>query len=321
MILVSLALGVLCAMLLLLAMVHIFALAYMYISRDTRDKFSLKLLLTQPDGVETDIRLRDGLIVRSFHKGSGQVVILLHDIGWTSVSMNLLWKQLSARGFKVITYDQRAHGSSGHGQLPLNNKTLTRDLEEIIKAHNIEECTIISSGLSSYAALSASTIQSCVKSVYAIGDPAGTHVRSISEDRIFNWLHRSILGRAILSRKFYRRLMAGSYYGAIPSPNLLEAYLQLFSPEIYKHILPELDFGEIEELVTSASTKGNLYLWSGVESGSLRKYYPQALNKLQEKGHWLVNDFYHSPLLAWAQPHEIADFLNLTDQRRSIILN
>ena len=112
---IDILIGLVIASLLLITMLHIFALVQMGQRGEIRGKLSLNHLRQEPVGVERNIVPEDGTQLRVLHKGSGPAVILIHDIGVSMVTMNQMYSLLAGYGFQVFAFDLRGHGSSTVG--------------------------------------------------------------------------------------------------------------------------------------------------------------------------------------------------------------
>ncbi|EKX43503.1 hypothetical protein GUITHDRAFT_110627 [Guillardia theta CCMP2712] len=60
---------------------------------------------------------RDLCKVPYWSKGNGQTIILVHSVGCSSVIFFFLFRTLTAKGYRVITYDLRGHGMCSHSSL------------------------------------------------------------------------------------------------------------------------------------------------------------------------------------------------------------
>ncbi|MET8577352.1 alpha/beta hydrolase [Streptomyces sp. NPDC005012] len=61
-------------------------------------------------------------------------VVLVHGASVTADLWRAHTRHLTARGFRVLRYDQRAHGHSPRGQAPLSIEQLTDDLDRVVRA-------------------------------------------------------------------------------------------------------------------------------------------------------------------------------------------
>lgn len=75
-------------------------------------------------------------------KGSGTAIVFLH--GWSAdrLSFNLPARKLS-RNFRVITFDQRGHGSSSAPEYGLTLKRLATDLEQLMEYLQLQDVTLV----------------------------------------------------------------------------------------------------------------------------------------------------------------------------------
>jgi pimeloyl-ACP methyl ester carboxylesterase len=86
-------------------------------------------------------------------KGKGPSILLLHTLGGNSTQFAFLFKRLSIKGYRLITYDMRGHGQSSKAST-YSQDDLTTDLKSVLDYFKCDGATIVGYGLGGYVAQS-----------------------------------------------------------------------------------------------------------------------------------------------------------------------
>ena len=84
------------------------------------DPYPRDLLAREPEGEEVMIRRPDGTALRAVVAGDGPTVVLAHGYAVANWEWNVVCDELTGRGYRVITFDQRGHGRSTLGSARQN---------------------------------------------------------------------------------------------------------------------------------------------------------------------------------------------------------
>lgn len=86
--------------------------------------------------------------------GAGDdVVILLHGLGGTAQSWELVARHLGATGFQLIALDMRGHGLSEKPSQGYSLSTFSRDLCDLVEHSGAKRCVLVGHSLGGYLAL------------------------------------------------------------------------------------------------------------------------------------------------------------------------
>ncbi|MFK7925875.1 MAG: alpha/beta fold hydrolase [Bacteroidia bacterium] len=216
-----------------------------YQIKENYDPNTEKSLRTGPDGVESWIGRPDGTVLRALHKGSGIPVVLIHDAGISSVSMNLMWKLLAGYGFKVITFDQRGHGFSTVGRKGINNPAMVEDLEAILAHFKVWDGILV--GHSSGAFL---TIQYLlkyqeqaakrIKGAVSIAGFAGNILAGTPQNRFARGLIETGLAKQLLQNRFLAFGYATTFFDEATPFSRIRVWIELAKKHSLKALLPIL---------------------------------------------------------------------------------
>lgn len=243
--LLSILLGIFCAGGIFLGVMLIALMVRWYQIKENPDPTTEKSLRLGPDGVENWIMRPDGTVLRTIHKGSGIPVVLLHDAGISSVSMNLMWKLLTGYGFKVITFDQRGHGASTVGQKGINSEAMVEDLEAVLTHFKVWDGILV--GHSSGAFL---TIQYLlqyqekasrrIKGAVSVAGFAGNILAGTPQNRFARGLIETGLARQLLNNRFLAFGYAATFFDESTPFSRVRVWIELAKKHSLKHLLPIL---------------------------------------------------------------------------------
>ncbi|HEX5568913.1 MAG TPA: alpha/beta fold hydrolase, partial [Streptomyces sp.] len=83
---------------------------------------------------------KDGTRLTAYHdaparpRPDGATIVLVHGASVTADLWRVHVQHLTGRGFKVLRYDQRAHGRTPRGHAPLTVEQLADDLDQLLRA-------------------------------------------------------------------------------------------------------------------------------------------------------------------------------------------
>ncbi|MEL6593151.1 MAG: alpha/beta hydrolase [Bacteroidota bacterium] len=213
--------------------------------KENPDQQSEKSLKTNPDGVESWVERPDGTRLRAWHKGSGMPVVLLHDAGISSLSMNLMWKLLAGYGFNVITFDQRGHGQSSVGAKGICPEAMVEDLDAILAHFNVWDAILV--GHSSGAFL---TIQYLlryqeqaskrVKGAVSISGFAGNILAGTPQNHFARGLIQTGLARQLLKNRFLAFGYAATFFDESTSFARVRVWMEMAKKHSLKALMPIL---------------------------------------------------------------------------------
>ncbi|MEM6765513.1 MAG: alpha/beta hydrolase [Bacteroidota bacterium] len=314
--LLSFLLGILCALFVLLFMIHVGMLSQIISSLQIKKLPDVKQLYQLPDGVEVKIPRGKNEYISSWHKGSGPTVILIHDAGLSSKSLVPLWHAVYGMGHQVITYDLRGHGKSSGCAEGIDFDLLTEDLKSLIDYYNLENFLVIGHSLGSYLTLrllnaypSYSGKVNGLLSVAGFAEELGVDAK---RHTLFKKLLQAGWLKQLLVYKPYRWAFASSYFGGIPAPPFIAAFLHNFHLGSLKNLISLSEKESfLEQYKWFSGKKIPVWLIHGdsdhINPNVGRSILLPLLSSLtvtrpvEDTGHMLI----------WESPQEIVDALKL----------
>ena len=88
------------------------------------------------------LEMDDGINIYYEDLGEGEPLIFAHDLN-SSLKANTEFYEYFRKDFRIILYNQRGHGESDRPMIHMNIERLGQDLNELIKALNLDEVTLI----------------------------------------------------------------------------------------------------------------------------------------------------------------------------------
>ena len=239
--LLSLLLGVICALFILVFMVHVGMLSQIISSLQIKQSPDVKQLYQLPDGVEVPIARGEGEYIYSWHKGSGPAVLLIHDAGLSSKSLVPLWHHVYQAGHRVITFDLRGHGKSTDCKEGIDFDLLTEDLKAVMDHYKLDDVMIIGHSLGSYLSLRLLNAYPAygnrIKGLLSVAGFAEELGVDAKRHTLFKKLLQSGWLKQLLAYKLYSWAFASSYFGGIPASPYVSAFLNNFQLASLKHLI------------------------------------------------------------------------------------
>ncbi len=239
----NIIIGLICALLLLIVMLHIFALAHIAQRKEVKGRLTLPDLRQEPNGVEKVITCEDGTQLRALHRGSGHPVILIHDVGTSMVTMNQLYNLLAGYGFRVIAYDMRGHGSSTIGTDGMGYEQLTGDLKSVMDAFQLSDAILVGHSAGASLALRLSLtygaeIRPRIKGIVSLsGFDDHSFVGMLKESLTYTLLKLGFISR-LMKTRFYSSIFASFHFGDFPDPASIKAFTEIYNARPLNRLLP-----------------------------------------------------------------------------------
>lgn len=248
---IDILIGLVIASLLLITMLHIFALVQMGQRGEIRGKLSLNHLRQEPVGVERIIVREDGTQLRVLHKGSGPAVILIHDIGVSMVTMNQMYSLLAGYGFQVFAFDLRGHGSSTVGSEGMGYEQMTGDLKAVIDAFELKETILVGHSVGAALAVRLSlsydeATRQRIKGIVSIAGFEKNSFLSILKGSFLMTLLRLGFVSRLLRTRFYSSIFASFYFGGVPDSASVRAFMEIYNAQPLHRLLPLLNENPID---------------------------------------------------------------------------
>lgn len=189
-------------------------------------QLSLAELLRPLEGTVSVFRRPDGTRLRVVEAGSGNDVLLVHGFGMTADSWSVVQPALVEQGFRVIAFDQRAHGLSSCGADGLGSAQLRADLHAVADAYGISEGTLVCHSMGNFVALGClpdETFRKRLRRAVLVSPTTGTAAKGAPVVRLQGPLVKFGLIQLLARVGRIGRALAGASTGPAASPDVIEA--------------------------------------------------------------------------------------------------
>ncbi|MEL6673737.1 MAG: alpha/beta hydrolase [Bacteroidota bacterium] len=324
--LLSLVLGLVCALGILMLMALLGLLARIFMTYQQEELESLHDLSIDPDGVEKYLSMADGASIRSWHKGSGPAVVLVHDAGLSSVTMNRMWKSLAGYGFQVITYDHRGHGASTVGTQGLSIREMVKDLEAVLAYHEVENGILVGHALGSFVCQSylldaQSRGEKRIRGFLSVAGFGGNLLKGTPVYRFTRQLWRHKWLSPLLRNRIFSYVFAATAFGAEMTSSRLRAFLQILNAKPMKRLAPiyaevlrknlysQLHRLEVPTIITAAE-----------KDDRIPRVHTEALAARIAHAELIWLDEKYGNMLPWECPDKLVDMVRSLDTQTTSML-
>jgi non-heme chloroperoxidase len=167
------------------------------------------------------IRTSDGVELAASDEGHGEsVVVLSHAMTGTRNDWRLVVPCLLARGWRVVSFDQRGHGQSGRG--PVSVERLALDIQEIVEHLDLSRLALVGHSSGGYAllALEPPFVRRRVRSMVVVSTTPA--VTSLRERATLRYARTTLAARLQAWRVPGRLLVRLGAFGQRPSHEAVE---------------------------------------------------------------------------------------------------
>jgi non-heme chloroperoxidase len=203
------------------------------------DPYSEERLRTEPAGVQTLIARPDGTILRALTAGDGPPVVLVH--GYTSeiLEWNVAWDELLGRGFRVISFDQRAHGRSTLGSDGVGSGPMAADLAAVLAHFDVRDGVLVGHSMGGFitirALLEYPDLAQRLRGVVLFATWAGRVLDGAPQNRLQIPLTESGVLRWLLRSDTVAALFMAAQCGRRPSPAMVSVFSDYFKRHLDEH--------------------------------------------------------------------------------------
>lgn len=290
---ISIALLLGCAAGTLLLMWQIARQASRLMCREAPDLPALRYLSDALPGVEKTWTSPDGLAFRSWHRGSGEPIVILPEWGLHPSAYSPLWHFLCGYGFQVISLEYNPR------RQPRDLMGLSQDLDQLCQSLRVRKPHVLGHGFGAYLALYHQQFlpgRLEASSVWGLSAFAGGPIR----DTHLPWLARWF--PATTSYEASLRSFAG-----LPSAATLKAYRKLQAQPglpLVNH-LPRLD-----DLKTLDRVQAPVTLIASPHDERVPPMHSRRLASICPNAEtiWMRGRAGH--MLIWEQPDQLAELLH-----------
>jgi non-heme chloroperoxidase len=107
------------------------------------------------DGAMVAVVRPDGTRLNAVAAGKGPAIVLAHGYGVSSQEFSLVQPALVDKGYRVIAYDQRAHGVSTIGREGASSSALFADLEAVVDHFALDDVTLVGRAMGAFTIIGA----------------------------------------------------------------------------------------------------------------------------------------------------------------------
>ncbi len=215
----------------LLIMFQIGLMANLAIISQNPDKVSHPDLIQSPAGVLTFLETEDGGRVACRHRGSGEPMILIPDVGVSCASMNQLWEHLASYGYQVITFDWRGYGDSEAGAEGMTLQGMAQDLQAVLMWQRSHKATLLAHATGAFITLQTLQSQKGIlpspKALVCMGAFGQGNFISNRTQGVLARLGEKLKLESLLSRRLFGWGYVAPIFGDRVAPSMMKAYLDL----------------------------------------------------------------------------------------------
>ncbi len=199
------------------------------------------------EGTELVVERPDGTKLRTISSGAGdRSVLLAHGYGVSHQGWNLVVPLLVDRGLRVITFDQRGHGSSTTGTRGISTRHMASDYGAILDAHDVDDAVLVGHSMGGFLAI-AFLLDDNSESVGRVGALmlmatfAGDVNRKNPQNRVQIPLIKSGMMQRILSVGAFHSPFTKTLVGDGFEPAMAEAFTADFRSQDHARLVPILE--------------------------------------------------------------------------------
>jgi non-heme chloroperoxidase len=203
------------------------------------DPFPRSRLFAEPEGDETLIGRPDGTVLRAMVAGEGPPVVLVHGYTADIAEWNVVWDELQARGFRVIAFDQRGHGTSTLGTDGIGSKPMADDLAAVLQYFDVRDGVLVGHSMGGFvtirAVLDHPELAQRLRGLVPFATWAGRVLDGAPQNRLqIPLLERGILQR-LIRNKTIGVIFGAAQCGTHPSPAMISVFLEGFHQHLDQH--------------------------------------------------------------------------------------
>lgn len=315
MMLLSIFNGVLCASVIWGIMVYLASRVNHFRLRQRADQDSLNDYLRPLAGVETDVPTVAGRFVKAYHRGSGPTLVLLPTPGYDLRQQNLLWDQLAAKGFRLITFEARPQAAEGAGPENRIDSRWVQDLQAILLHFQVTEALLLSQGIGTSLLLQALRTPDFpsdrLRGVISLGGSVGDQ---LFRAPYYHFMRSLVLGSwfpYFVRHRPFASWLGATFWGKDPSYNQIQAGLQTIHPSVVQAVAQGLP----QPGVDAAPITLPALLVHGTHDQVIAPANLRALSRQFEAAHQvLVPEMGH--LMGWEAAPKVAEWVYLMETER-----
>lgn len=213
-------------------------------------ELTVEALLALPAGRIEWVERPDGTRLRCLVSGEGsarRTVVLAHGILSSIQTWNHVGPELVARGFRVITFDQRGHGRSTLGTDGSSTTAMAGDYRAVLEHFDVQSGVLVGHSMGAYLAAMfcvehADFARSRLAGLVLVSGNGGVVAKRSPLLKLqVPFLKYGIAHRLFRSRRLHDRLSRILFGHPAPHPAYLEVVRQTFIDTNHRHVVRILD--------------------------------------------------------------------------------
>ena len=203
------------------------------------DPFPLERLLAEPQGEEILITRDDGTVLRALVAGHGPPVVLVHGYTASLTEWNFAWDELQARGFRVIAFDQRGHGSSTLGSNGVGSQPMAADLAAVLRHFDVRDAVLVGHSMGGFVTIRAlldhPDLAPRLRGLVLFATWAGRIFDGAPQNRVQVPLMEYGVLQFLLRSKTVGVLLGAAQCGSRPAPAMISVFREGFKQHLDEH--------------------------------------------------------------------------------------
>jgi non-heme chloroperoxidase len=203
------------------------------------DPLTREQLLTEPQGQEVTLTRPDGTVLRALSAGQGPTVVLVHGYTARVLEWNVVWDQLVSRGFRVIGFDQRGHGSSTLGSDGIGSEVMAADLAAVLEHFDVHDAVLVGHSMGGFVTIRAlldhTDLAQRLSGLVLFATWAGRVLDGAPQNRLQIPLMEIGLLQQLLRSRTFAWLFMGAQCGKRPSPAIVSVFVETFKEHLERH--------------------------------------------------------------------------------------
>lgn len=203
------------------------------------DPYPRDLLAREPEGEEVMIRRPDGTALRAVVAGDGPTVVLAHGYAVANWEWNVVCDELTGRGYRVITFDQRGHGRSTLGSDGIGSEPMAADYLAVLEHFDVHDGVLVGHSMGGFVAIRAlldhPQIARRLRGLVLFATWAGRNLEGAPQNRLqIPMLEAGVL-QQLTRTKTGGVLFGASICGRQPSPAMISVFVERFNQHLQEH--------------------------------------------------------------------------------------
>ena len=207
--------------------------------RRNPDPFPRERLTAEPEGEQVFIERPDGTVLSAVAAGQGPPVILVHGYTARVLEWNLVWDELQARGFRVIAFDQRGHGSSTLGSDGIGSEPMAADVAAVLEHFDVHDGVLVGHSMGGFVSIRAvldhADLARRLRGLVLFATWAGRILDGAPQNRLQIPLLQLGILQLLMRNQTVAALFGAAQCGTRPSPVMVSVFMEAFNQHLDDH--------------------------------------------------------------------------------------